>query len=301
MRKFYSVLAASLLAASAFAQTATKIDVRQFPIGENRTRNFNNANGKLGKADPTSNWYIPQDFIANQATLSTGVDFMLPDTNAKFINKDGTIDFRANAAIGQVLDPKDGNIELMDQTQGIIPKMSKFTNYSVDSIMFNYLYVRRVDSVSYNNKPKVELKDTLFVYYFKGAQISKKTYVLQSDPNAKTTYGYLGWDFASKSPTNYFDIDTVLLGISDNLGKPGVDGWKLASKSLATPSTFTVNASNGSNTNNLVAFALRYKPGIKYDTSYVMEDRRDSSVIPQNTKWVKLFWIPISFKLRSCY
>ncbi|MCX6186334.1 MAG: T9SS type A sorting domain-containing protein [Bacteroidetes bacterium] len=289
MRKFYSLLAATIIAASSFAQTATKIEGRQFPIGTNNTRNFKNLGGKLDKADPISNWYFPQYFVANQATLKTSVDFMLPDTNAKYINADGTIDNRANAAIAQILDPKDGNIDLMDQTQGVIPTFSKFTNFSVDSISFDYLYVRRVDSISYNGNSKVELKDTLFIYYFKGAQISKKTYVLVSDPNAKTTYGYLGWDFTTQTPINYFKVDTLLLGISDNLGKPGVDGWKLATKTLATPSTFTVNASNGSNTNNLVAFSLKYKPGIKYDTSFVMEDRRDSSVIPQNTKWVNYF------------
>ena len=116
MRKFYSVLAASLLAASAFAQTNMNLKKEILPY----KRSFSNLNNKeMRKADPTSNWYTPSDFIADQATFQSSINVLMGDTSGKWINTDGTIRFGSavDGAMGQVIDPKDDNIDLMSTNQ----------------------------------------------------------------------------------------------------------------------------------------------------------------------------------------
>ncbi len=281
MRKFYSVLAASLLAASAFAQTGMNLKKEILPY----KRTFSNLNNKeLRKADPTSNWYTPSDFIADQATYQSSINVLMGDTSAKWINTDGTIRFGSavDGAMGQVIDPKDDNIDLMSTSQ--VPKLSKFTNFSVDSVAFEYAYVRRVDSV--NNAPVV---DTVFVYYFKGTQISTSQSLVKAGETKTTKFGMLGWNFKTRTPDNYIGIDTILLDKSFATKLPDANGWagNLMRWKVKTP--VSVNTANGSSKNSLIAYAIKFKAGMTYDTSYVLEDRRDATQIPSNTKWVNYF------------
>ena len=184
--------------------------------------------------------------------------------------------------VGQIIDPKDDKIDL-----GADPtiKMSKFTNYSVDSINFRYSYVRRVDNTVDGLGNPVPVVDTLFVYYFSGAQIQK--YPKQTWANG--LFGYLGYDFAKRRPTNYLSVDTVLLTADYSTGKPSSTGWSSGEISLKPNVPMNVNSNGGSNTNNLVGFAFFFKNGTTYDNTYTYEDRRDSASVPTDTKWVNYF------------
>jgi hypothetical protein len=288
MRKFYSVLAASLLAASAFAQTTLT------PSNE-VIRSFSTLQkNELRKADPVSNWYLPSDFLLGQVTYKGGLVSMSADTLAKVIDKDGEI-YRAAGvvgALGQVVDAHDDAIDLIDATKtNEVPKFSKFTNYSVDSITFTYNYQRMADSISNGMGGMVAVKDTLFIYYFKGSQINTNGALL--DPNGQnkpTKFGNLSWDFAKRAPANYTFIDTVILDKSYSTGLPDANGnFSLSPFSRKVKSPLTVNSANGSLKANLVAFAIKFKSGINYDSSYVISDDRDTSIIPKNTKWLNDF------------
>lgn len=281
MKKFYSVFAASLLAASAFAQTNMNLKKEINPV----KRSFSNLNNKeLRKADPTSNWYIPADFIADQATYQSSINVLMGDTSAKWINTDGTIRYgnAVDGAMAQVIDPKDDNIDLMSTSQ--VPKLSKFTNFTIDSVAFDYAYVRRVDSV--DNTPVV---DTVFVYYFKGTQISTSQSLVKAGETKTTKFGMLGWNFTTRTPDNYIGIDTILLDKSFATKLPDANGWAGASMRWKVKTPVSVNTANGSSRNSLIAYAIKFKSGMSYDTSYVMEDRRDATQIPADTKWVNYF------------
>ena len=281
MRKFYSVLAASLLAASAFAQTNMNLKKEILPY----KRSFSNLNNKeMRKADPTSNWYTPSDFIADQATFQSSINVLMGDTSGKWINTDGTIRFGSavDGAMGQVIDPKDDNIDLMSTNQ--VPKFSKFTNFSVDSIAFEYAYIRRIDSV--DNSPVV---DTIFVYYFKGSQISTSQSLVKAGETKTTKFGMLGWNFKTRTPDNYIGIDTILLDKSFSTKLPDANGWSGALMRWKVKTPVSVTTANGSSKNSLIAYAIKFKAGMTYDTSYVLEDRRDATQIPANTKWVNYF------------
>ncbi len=233
----------------------------------------------LGKAE-MSDWYFPATF--GVGALNGAVTFLLNDS-AKFYSNTGDSTYNASdVALAQILDPKDDGIL---QTNNPALQLSKFANYKVDSIAFRYLYRRKIDSVLNPNTSLYEkVVDTLFVYYFKGAQISTNQGFVGRD----TKFGYLGWSFATQSPANYSGVDTILLNDTSWNTPMGATGWVSQYHTMATPASanMTIN-SNGSLTNSLVAFALRFKHGLPFDSSYVLEDRRTNP--DPNNKYVNYF------------
>jgi hypothetical protein len=266
------------LALSSFAQQ--NFEFKNQGILDNSPRVIKAKSG-LSKAD-RSEWYNPLDILAN-GNFKTYIGFMMNDSLANYIDEQGVASqSRTMQGVAQIIDPKDDAIDLSaDPTI----KMSKFTNYTVDSINFRYSYVRRVDNTVDGLGNPVPVVDTLFVFYFSGSQITK--YPKQAW--ASSLFGYLGYDFTKRRPNNYLSTDTVLLTADYSTGKPSTTGWSSGEISLKPNVPMTVNTNGGSNVNNLAAFSFLFKNGTKYDNSYNYEDRRDSSVIPAGTKWVNYF------------
>lgn len=266
------------LALSSFAQQ--NFEFKNQGILDNSPRVIKAKSG-LSKAD-RSEWYNPLDILAN-GNFKTYIGFMMNDSLANYIDEQGVASqSRTMQGVAQIIDPKDDAIDL-----GADPtiKMSKFTNYTVDSINFRYSYVRRVDNTVDGLGNPVPVVDTLFVFYFSGSQITK--YPKQAW--ASSLFGYLGYDFTKRRPNNYLSTDTVLLTADYSTGKPSATGWSSGEISLKPNVPMTVNANGGSNVNNLAAFSFLFKNGTTYDNTYSYEDRRDSSVIPSGTKWVNYF------------
>ncbi|MFA9212832.1 MAG: T9SS type A sorting domain-containing protein [Candidatus Methylacidiphilales bacterium] len=234
----------------------------------------------LGKAD-RSDWYNSLIMKAN-GNFKTFVGFMMNDSLAKFVDDQGVpSQGRTIQAVGVIIDPKDDALDLSDDPTA---KMSKFTNYSLDSIEFSYAYVRRVNNTVDGLGNPVPVVDTLFVYYFTGKQIiktSKQTW-------ASSLFGTFGWDFTKRRPANFASVDTVLLTADLSTGAPSATGWRLSSIGLKAPAGLTVNANGGSNTDNLAGFAILFKSGTTYDDTYTFEDRRDSTLTTGN-KWTNYF------------
>lgn len=287
MKKISLLITLFVVTVSVMAQQVKTISGRKLPIDwkNSQIRHFD-RNSSLNKAAEASDWYEPSAFVASMSTFTDYVDFMLNDT-CKFITSDGTVDYRGNVVIGQVIDPKDDNIDLM--TDNPVTKFSKFTNYRCDSINMVYLYVRRVDKI--NNNPVV---DTLFVYYFKGNTISKKGYTTQSNPGVTYKYADFGYTYSDRSAANYSFIDTILLSDKSRATTHSSTGWGLKSLTLPVNHDLSVSSSSGGNANNLLAVGFKFKPGMAYDTTYTLEDLRDSAQIPSNTKWVNYFGFQFS-------
>jgi hypothetical protein len=265
------------LALSSFAQQ--NLGLKNSGLIDNSPRKVRNI-ATLGKAQK-SEWFNPLEILAN-GNFRTFVGFMMNDSLAKFVDDQGVASQgRTFQAITQIIDPKDDAIDL-----GVDPtiKMSKFTNYTVDSISFRFSYVRRVDNTIDGLGNPVPVVDTLFVYYFTGAQISKT----QSIAGLTSRFGYVGYDFAKRRPTNFADIDTVLLTADFSTGIPGATGWSSVELGLKAPAGLNVNVNGGTNINNLAAFSLVFKNGTTYDDTYTFEDRRDSTLTTSN-KWVNYF------------
>jgi len=265
------------LALSAFSQE--NLQLKNQGVLDNSPR-VSKAKTTLSKAD-RSEWYNPLGILAN-GNFKTYIGFMMNDSLAKYVDDQGApSQGRTFQAAAVIVDPKDDAIDL-----GADPtiKMSKFTNYTVDSIEFRYSYVRRVDNTLDGLGNPVPVVDTLFVYYFTGTQISRT----QTIQGLTSRFGYVGYDFAKRRPNNFTKVDTVLLTADASTGKPTSTGWSSGNLGLKAPAGLTVNANGGSNANNLVAYAFQFKNGTTYDDTYTYEDRRDSlSTI--NNKWVNYF------------
>lgn len=266
------------LALGSFAQQ--NLNLKNQGVLDNSPRKAKAKSG-LSKSE-RSEWYNPLDILAN-GDFKTYVGFMMFDSLANYKDVSGVASQgRTLQGVGTIIDPKDDAIDL-----GADPtiKMSKFTNYSVDSINFRYSYVRRVDSTADGLGNKVAIVDTLFVYYFSGSQITKRP---KNTTWGSAPYGYLGYDFVKRRPTNYLSIDTVLLTSEYNTKAPSTTGWSSAEISLKPNVPINVNSNGGSNANNLVGYAFFFKNGTTYDNTYTYEDRRDSALTTGN-KWVNYF------------
>lgn len=226
---------------------------------------FPKSNKAHNKLD-ISEWYDHIQMIEKSnvgASLQSFVDLMYHDTLSKRVTADGTLDYSwGRSSIGHVFDPKD---DLIGQTDNPVAKLSKFVSYTMDSLAFTYLYVRNVDSLADGLGGKLPVVDTLFVSYFKGAQIRKAG--VQGRPTKLALVDWVGGNV--RFPTNYVKTDTILLTAADstivlNNNNGFENSWRLKVMNLKAPSALMeVDAQNGVNENNLVAAALTFKSGVK--------------------------------------
>lgn len=267
------LLSATLLLSSAaiFAQnggnTTPVSDLKTSTGAKTNTPAFNNENSNsvrktLTKKAEVEGWYIPTDFVRTTAAgagLKRSIAFVTADSNFQVIRDNGTVDQTSFQSFGQVLDPKDELMNLSDSHAGLL--LDQWSDYTVDSILFQYCYLRNVDSTD-NNQDGVneEVIDTLFIAYFANSNIEKRAIV--SDPKNKV--GYLKWNVQKRFPASYLKVDTILIGndrsniaidstsSSDN---ETLFGSKFAQLSVGTtPISVTKN--------NLVGFTVTFKSGI---------------------------------------
>jgi len=222
--------------------------------------------------EPVSAWFDIIDMM-EQSTAGGGlkryVDFLTHDSLNKFVEDDGTIRYGSTISVGHIFDPKD---DLIQNTQNPENQLSRFNSYKLDSVAFSYLYVRNVDSVGDGMGGKMPVVDTLFVAYWRGAQIGNRAFqdgTRYSLPNAQTNH----WNFATRMPAGYIDMDTFLLssganGMFDttrvsNNNSGFENGWFSKVSSIKAPEGISVTANaNGTNFNILTGFTFTFKSGV---------------------------------------
>ncbi len=262
-----TALAALTIGSAAMAQKIDNSKDRRFQaVGEARNPFQTKSLGKGGTM--ISDWYSIMDMMDQSnvgASLTPFVNFLVQDSLAKNVQDDGSIRYGAWQSVGQVLDPKDELINLTTWPQN---QLSRFNSYKCDSIGFQYLYVRNVDSISDGMGGKAKVVDTLFVAYFAGAQIKKLSFTSSGDKLA-----IVDWDYTKRIPANYVSIQKILLdrgdnGIFDttrcNNNNGGFENsWTTKFGQIAAPAGMEITAnSNGSTTNNLVAMSYTFKSGV---------------------------------------
>ncbi len=244
------------------------------------------STSSLGKAT-TSEWYEPYVF-ADKAGASTTwtrfVNFLFPDSTVKYIDEKGALTYMPGVTnVGQVLDPKDDNIDLTDNP---IIKMTKYTAYTLDSIYFSYLYVRNVDTLADGS----EVVDTLFIDYFVPAGLSKGT--LSGTPSE--VFATPTFNLTTRRPTGQIVTQTILLTRDDSTfalpstttGDPE-SSWQTKVKEIGVPSGVNVNTVK--NGENLVAFSMKFKPGHDYDGNSVMVYQKDIATLPSGSTRANYF------------
>ncbi|MFN9518831.1 MAG: T9SS type A sorting domain-containing protein [Bacteroidota bacterium] len=260
------ILPATLLlttVASVFAQSPV-FDYSPFGVPMNKPAK---PSSQVRNKIDISTWYNHLDMISKSnigASLQQYVAFMQHDSNALYIDATGErITGVGRVSIGQVLDPKD---DLIDQTDDPASKLSKFVSYKMDSMRMAYLYVRNVDSLDDGIGGKLPVTDTLFISYFRGAQITKPSIV--GNPTKIASIGWTGGNV--RFPTNYLKTDTILLGAGkndstrvSNNNNGFENSWQVKTLQVPAPEGVSIDALNGANTNNLVAAAVTFKSGVR--------------------------------------
>lgn len=253
----------------------------------------------LNKAgEIVSDWYSVFGMVEKSpigANLSTFVNFLVWDSLGKYIEDDGTIRYGGWQSTGHILDPHDDAIQLTDLPGN---QLSRFNSYKLDTIAFRYLYVRNVDSIPDGFGGKNNVVDTLFIAYFKGNQISKRQLVSTGDK-----LGLVDWNKNTRLPQGYFKMDTILMasavnGFLDTTRVNNSNGgfensWGIKLAQFPAPAGVQITAStNGSTSDNLVAFTYTFKSGIKTvigtDTA-VMIYAKDPATIPSGMRRTNYF------------
>lgn len=225
-----------------------------------KNRTFNKG------GEPVSAWFSTVEMIEQSnvgSALQGYVDFLVHDSLNKFVEDDGTIRYGGSTSIGHIFDPKDDLIQLTENPNN---QLSRFNSYFLDSIAFRYLYVRNVDRIPDGMGGDMPVVDTVFLTYWRGNQITRAAFT-DGTRYARPTNG---WNFATRIPAGYFDIDTILIssganGIFDTTRANNNNGfensWTSKAASFKAPNGIQINA-NGSSQDILVGFAFTFKSGI---------------------------------------
>ncbi len=247
-------------------------------------------NSTLGKAD-IQEWYSPMDwlnaFTGGGSTLSTFVDFLMPDSQAVYINSGDTAVRFYSIAVGQVIDPTDKVIDNSDNP-GI--KMSKFSSYRLDSFDLQYIYIRNVDSIVNpitTNKEKVV--DTLIVSYLvNGNGLTKSASPIGTAPN-QFNYTLPSWNINTLKLNTLVGQEKFLLTSDDStvvLNNNGFENsWRLKNMSKKVG----VNVQVPAGLNLMMGIVFQFKPGMPYNDSSIIIYQRDPATFPVNRQRVNYF------------
>jgi hypothetical protein len=273
MKKLLLSASMILTAGFAFAQMGNStalvkegnVDLRVKSIPVVVNTDHVNTNSTRAKKAVVQSWYQPLNFVTEfqggksqlDAVLKQSITFVNADSNFKIVRADGAISRASFQSFGHVLDPKDVLIENTEKP-GII--LSQHNPYKLDSIFFQYVYLRNVDSTDNDtNGIKEEVIDTVFVAYFANANITKTNFT----GGAMDKVSLLKWNSSKLMPTSLVKIDTFLLG--NNRSNSPFDTTSSSSNQTLFGSKFAqlTAPSIAVTQGNLVGFTATFKSGVK--------------------------------------
>jgi hypothetical protein len=287
MKKLIFTALSALTVGSAFAQqlvdnTKEKKHISLTPAAPMKHSSY-------GKAT-ISDWYSPLDWASSagaSATLENFVNFLMPDSLAKFIDEGDTVRRSYKIGVGMVVDPKDDNIDL-SQNPGI--KLNKWAGYTLDSIGIVGLYVKNVHFKDDGQGNQIPVRDTLIFNYYivQGGGITKGTLTGTPTP----VFATVGWNTATRRPINFIGTQKYVLTDDDTTSVSNNNGqfenaWGVKAINIGVEGNITVPSKGVSD--NLIAYTVTFKPGHDYDTSSIMIYQRDPSLFPPTATRVNYF------------
>lgn len=272
------------LALSSFAQ---KSEVKNASMPKFHSANelkLTKKNNSVGKAD-LSSWYSHFELAQKSeigGNLQGFVAFLRSDSLAKYISSEDEVNYGVNwISYGAVLDPKDALFDLTAEPN----RLSPFNSYKLDSIRFTNLYVRNVNTMVDGNGNPIDVVDTLYISYFRGAAIKKFT--LQNE--TKDKLALVDWNRAKRMAAAPFKVDTIFLTANDstsavaNTSGTPESSWRSADVTLPAPAGLTVDVNGGRNADNLIGVAFTFRsavPTILNGDTAIMVYQKDPSTLP---------------------
>ncbi|MDG2455069.1 MAG: T9SS type A sorting domain-containing protein [Bacteroidia bacterium] len=274
-KKFQKIALASLIVAGCAIQAKAQSEVRAEGISgtEIVTDAQLEGNNKM-KAD-YSNWKFPVDAIEQLTSLDRFVNFLFQDSTVQFVSDDGTARFNTWVSVGAAFTPNDENIELSDDNI----KLSRYNEYTVDSLYFPYLYVRYVDSMDVAGS-MTEVVDTLIVQFFKSGNLASGSFT----PPGQETELYMkpdNWTTSLLGSNNTsYEIKIPLRG-EDSTSRPSANGWGSRGRVVALPNGFDINSDAATEAlafTNAVGYSMTYKTMLDYEFGDTIEARNGAEI-----------------------
>jgi hypothetical protein len=222
-----------------------------------------------------SNWKFPVDAITQLTTLDRYVNFLFQDTAVKFISDDGTARHNNWNSVGAAFTPNDPNIELSDDNI----RLSRYNEYTVDSLYFPYLYVRYVDEIDVNGT-MTDVVDTLIVQFFKYDNLRSSQFTpTGEDPNFFMVPD--NWTPSLHGSNNTAYEVRIPLTVEDTTSQPSSEGWGSRARVIPLPEGFNID-SDAARTNlefkNAFGFSMSFATMVPYQFGDTMEARDGSEI-----------------------
>lgn len=222
-----------------------------------------------------SNWKFPVDAIEQLTSLDRFVNFLFQDTTVQFVSADGTANFNTWSSVGAAFTPNDENLELSDDNT----KLSRYNEYTVDSLYFPYLYVRYVDSMDLEGT-MTEVVDTLVLQFFKADNLESRSFT----PSGSETELFMkpdNWTQSLLGSNNTaYEIKIPLRG-EDSTTRPAADGWQSRARTFGLPTGFDIDSDAATEElafTNAVGFSMSFKTMLPYSFGDTIEARNGAAV-----------------------
>ena len=256
----------------------------------------------LNKVD-YSNWKYPIEAASTiGGTFNRFVSFLYEDSTVQWVPDPaggGTTYFYPWHAVGAAFDPTDVNFEVFDD--GI--RLSRFDDYTVDSIYFPYIYVRYVDSVDLG-AGNVKVVDTMIFQFFDYNNLdygSFNTGEIFAKPD-NFTQALLG------SNSTVYEIKIPLTD-ADSTPIPTTQGWGSRAMFIDLPD-IAIPKDPQLQGRSVCAFSIAFKTMLPFEYGDTMEARdgstpskrlnyfghtmytNDGTEVPQEEYYNNSFWTP---------
>jgi hypothetical protein len=275
MKKQLQRLSATLLLAALAMTTYAQSEVKAEGVNGREFISTSTPESELKAKTDYQNWRFPVDAVANLTSLDRFVNFLYQDSTVVFVQDDGEQFFQQWQSVGAVFTPNDPNLEL----EGDNISLSRYNEYTVDSIYFPYLYVRYNDSVMMDGN-MTEVVDTLIVQFFKADQLETGGFT-PTGGEREIFMKPSNWTPARQGSNNpAFEVRLPLRG-EDSTERPSAEGWGSRGRVIPLPAGFDI-ASDAQQVDlqftNAFGFSISYKSMLPNNLGDTMEARNGATV-----------------------
>jgi hypothetical protein len=280
-RKITSILLFSVfIAISASVNGQGKIYSNdKYPAIEGQDKVMPRLKSNLFKKESFSGWFVPTNAINDMVTFKTYVNFLTTDSTVRYIGADGASSFNNWHLSGVCFDPKDENYG----NAGDFVYLSEYNPYKVDSVLFRYLYVRKLDSAMVGGI-KTKVVDTLIFQFHNPGNMRYSTFgssptELYGVPSnfVRSAGGASVAAYTEKVPLTELDSTTV-----------NPQGWRSKYMQIAIPASLAM-ASAGKDKNQ-VGFNVFFKQMVPNNFGDTMEASNGATITnPVNYAGFSLF------------
>lgn len=276
MKKTLQRLSIVLLFVGLGLQSFAQGELRADGVKEKAYNAINNPVDEFKSKTDYANWRFPVDAVSQLTTLDRYVSFLYPDSSVQYVPASGDPYFFNWHSVGAVFSPNDPNLEL----EGDNIALSRYNEYTVDSVYFPYIYVRRVDSTDMNGTMEAVV-DTLIVQFFKYDQLELGGFTPTGAPKPERFMKPGNWTQSLLGSNNTAYEIKIPLTIEDTTGIPSSEGWFSGQRVIPLPTDFNISSDAQQvdlEFKNTFGFSFSFKTMVPNNFGDTMEARNGATI-----------------------